>query len=98
MFATPKVKMIFNNIKGFRGCCKKVRKTGKNSPADDKKTRGFYYRIPELAKVTVKLDENLQDETQCLVNQLGVVTYLPANKWKVNFFQETGGIKEILVE
>jgi hypothetical protein len=70
----------------------------KNSPADDKKSRGFYYRIPELAKVTVKLDENLQDETQCLVNQLGVVTYLPANKWKVNFFQETGGIKEILVE
>jgi hypothetical protein len=65
---------------------------------DEKKSHGFYYRIPELAKVTVKLDENLQDETQCLVSQLGVVTYLPANKWKVNFFPETGGVKGIVVE
>ena len=65
---------------------------------DEKKSHGFYYRIPELAKVNVKLDENLQDETQCLVSQLGVVTYLPANKWKVNFFPETGGVKGIVVE
>jgi len=28
-FATPKVKKLFNNSKGFRGCCKKVRKTGR---------------------------------------------------------------------
>ena len=65
---------------------------------DDKKEHGFYYRIPEQARVTVKLDENLQDETQCLVSQLGVVTYLPANKWKAAFYQETGGIKWIKVE
>jgi len=65
---------------------------------DEKKSHGFYYRIPELAKVTVKLDENLQDETQCLVSQLGVVTNLPANKWKVNFFPETGGVRGVVVE
>jgi uncharacterized protein involved in tellurium resistance len=70
----------------------------KRTTGDDKKNHGFYYRIPELAKVTVKLDENLQDETQCLVSQLGVVTYLPVNKWKVRFYKETGGVKGIVVE
>lgn len=57
------------------------------------KTHGFSYRIPELARVTVKLDENTQKETQCLISQLGVITYLPVNKWKVQYYQETGGIK-----
>lgn len=70
----------------------------KKTTGDDKKNHGFYYRIPEPAKVTVKLDENLQDETQCLVSQLGVVTYLPVNKWRVRFYKETGGLKGIVVE
>ena len=70
----------------------------KNTAYDDKKNHGFFYRIPELARVTVKLDENLQDETQCLVSQLGVVTFLPANKWKVKFYKETGGVKGIVVD
>jgi hypothetical protein len=70
----------------------------KNTPVDDKKNHGFFYRIPELAKVTVKLDENLQDETQCLVSQLGVVTFLPVDKWKVSFYKETGGLKGMVVD
>lgn len=61
----------------------------------DTKTQGFSYRIPELARVTVKLDENTQEETQCLINQLGVVTYLPSNKWKVSFHPQTGGIRQL---
>lgn len=65
---------------------------------DTKKSRGFYYRIPELARVTVKVDENLQEETQCLVSQLGVVSYLPASKWKVRFYRETGGIRTMTLE
>jgi hypothetical protein len=62
------------------------------------KVHGFYYRIPELARVTVKVDENLTEETQCLVSQLGIVSFLPANKWKVQFYKETGGIKGLSVE
>jgi hypothetical protein len=62
------------------------------------KLHGFSYRIPELARVTVKLDENTQQETQCLISQLGVVTYLPANKWKVQFHPQTGGIKALEIE
>jgi len=57
------------------------------------KTHGFFYRIPELGRVTVKLDNQSQKETQCLISQLGVVTYLPVNKWKVKFYENTGGIK-----
>jgi hypothetical protein len=60
--------------------------------------RGFYYRIPELARITVKVDESLQEETQCLVSQLGVVSYLPVGKWKVRFYEETGGIRNMVME
>ena len=59
---------------------------------------GFYYRIPELARVTVKLDEFTQEETQCLIDQLGLVTYLPPSKWKVRFHEETGGIKGLQID
>jgi hypothetical protein len=64
----------------------------------DSKVQGFSYRIPELARVAVKLDENTQEETQCLVSQLGVVTNLPASKWKVQFHKETGGIKGLEIQ
>ena len=64
----------------------------------DSKVKGFSYRIPELARVSVKLDENTQEETQCLISQLGVVTNLPASKWKVQFHKETGGIKSMEIQ
>lgn len=66
----------------------------------EKETRvhGFYYRIPELARVMVKVDEFTQEETQCLIDQLGLVTFLPANKWKVQFHEETGGIKGLQMD
>lgn len=60
---------------------------------ETKKEHGFYYRIPELARVIVKVDENLQEETQCLVNQLGVISSLPVKNWKASFYPTTGGIK-----
>jgi hypothetical protein len=49
----------------------------------EEKEQGIYYRIPELARVIVKLDDNSTEDTQCLVNQLGLVTNLPVDKWKV---------------
>jgi len=62
------------------------------------KDHGFFYRIPELARVIVKFSENLTEETQCLVSQLGIVTYLPSDKGKVQFYKETGGIKSLKVD
>ncbi|MCK9205218.1 MAG: DUF4831 family protein [Bacteroidales bacterium] len=64
-----------------------------NRAVKEVREHGLSYRIPELARVTVKLDENAQNEAQCLISQLGVITYLPVNKWKVQYHQETGGIK-----
>jgi hypothetical protein len=69
-----------------------------NKAQKDTKAQGFSYRIPELARVTVKLDENAQEETQCLISQLGVVTYLPVSKWKVQFHKATGGIKGLEIQ
>jgi hypothetical protein len=65
---------------------------------DANKVHGFYYRIPELARVTVKVDDNLTEETQCLVSQLGIISFLPSNKWRVQFYKETGGIKGMSLE
>lgn len=65
---------------------------------NSRKPYGFFYRIPELSRIIVKVDENLQKESQNLVNQLGVVSYLPAGKWKVNLYPETGGIRSVDVE
>jgi hypothetical protein len=62
------------------------------------KVQGFSYRIPEVTRVTVKLDENTQEETQCLVSQLGVVAFLPSGKWKVQFHKATGGIKGLEIQ
>jgi len=68
-----------------------------NRAVEEDKTHGFYYRIPELARVSVTLPDGTVEETQCMINQLGVVTYLPASKWKVNFHETTGGIKEVVI-
>jgi hypothetical protein len=76
-----------NSVSGY------LQKAGKPS-----KMSGFYYRIPEYARVTVKLDENTQEEQQCLINQLGLVTNLPSSTWKVLFHKETGGIKSLVIE
>jgi hypothetical protein len=62
------------------------------------KSSGFYYRIPEYARVTVKLEDNTQEEQQCLINQLGLITNLPSSKWKVLFHKETGGIKSLGID
>jgi hypothetical protein len=69
-----------------------------NKVQKETKASGFFYRMPELARVIVKLDDGSTEETQCLVNQLGVVTFLPVNKWKVQFHKETGGIKGVAIE
>jgi hypothetical protein len=69
-----------------------------NKAVKEINTQGFSYRIPELANVTVKVDESTQKEKQCLVSQLGVVANLPASKWKVQFHQETGGIMGVEIQ
>ena len=69
-----------------------------NRAQEETKSQGFYYRIPELARVTVNQGAGKIEQTQCLINQLGVVTYLPVSQWKVKFHEETGGIKGVVID
>ena len=68
-----------------------------NKAVKSSKEQGLTYRIPEVAKVTVKYDESYQ-ETQCLINQLGVIATLPSSQWKVLYHKSTGGIKGVEVQ
>ena len=69
-----------------------------NRAMKESKVRGFSYRIPELARVTVKQGNEIVDETQCLIIQLGIVAYLPLDQWKVRFHQATGSIREVVID
>ncbi|MFH1159796.1 MAG: DUF4831 family protein [bacterium] len=104
-FLSTKGLMNLDDI-GGRAVTIKVQRVGNtnqvasylNRALKETKTQGFYYRIPELARVTVKQTDGTFEETQCPINQLGIVTYLPVNKWKIRFHEETGGIKEVVID
>jgi hypothetical protein len=64
-----------------------------------KKMRGFYYRIPEKSQVTLRAGGVAVAETQMLISQMGVVTYLPATHIKdVGFHHENGAIIRAIAE
>ncbi|HHN48144.1 MAG TPA: DUF4831 family protein [Bacteroidales bacterium] len=58
------------------------------------KNTGFYYRIPEKAKINVRMGNEMLAETYFLVNQLGVVSFLPYESvQEIQFHPETGSVK-----
>lgn len=59
---------------------------------------GFFYRIPEHAKISVEYDNRVLAKKSCIINQLGVVSFLPLSKSKIRFNPKTGGINELLIE
>ena len=59
---------------------------------------GFFYRIPEHAKIAVEYDNKVLAKKSCIINQLGVVSFLPLSKSKIRFNPKTGGINELLIE
>ncbi|MCF8296882.1 MAG: DUF4831 family protein [Saprospiraceae bacterium] len=67
-----------------------------NNP--NKKSHGFYYRIPDYAKFTIKQGITSKAEASFLVSQFGIVTFLPAKQTKLKFYPNTGGIKSVGVE
>lgn len=69
-----------------------------NSVTDSKKSRGYYYRIPDYGKVSIVFNKEQLSEIDLLINQFGIVTFLPANKSDVKFYLETGSIKNVLIE
>ena len=62
-----------------------------------KSIKGFFYRIPEYANVSVKVGKENKTETRLMINQFGQVTSLPEMKSKILFYPNSGSIKSIEV-
>ena len=103
---TPNNGLMDLDEMGGRPVTVKIHRTGNtnqvasylNRAREDAKEIGFYYRIPEMALVSVKGIDGTLYEKQCLINQLGVVTHLPVSQWKVQFHESTGGVKAVEIK
>jgi hypothetical protein len=61
--------------------------------------RGIYYRIPEKASVLVKIGGQVKLETQFLINQLGIVSFLPASSIRnISLDTQTGTLRRVVFE
>jgi hypothetical protein len=60
------------------------------------KKHGYYYRIPEYAKVSLIYNDKVKAESNLLIDQFGAVCELPANKkLKAAFYPNSGSLKSI---
>jgi len=63
-----------------------------------RKRHGFYYRIPEYAKVSVFYEDKVKAESNIPVSQYGVVSELPSTKkMKALYYPNTGALKTVAV-
>jgi hypothetical protein len=58
-----------------------------------RKQHGFYYRIPEYAKFSLKQGIVIKAEATFLISQFGVIHSLPVGNTKLQFNVNTGAIK-----
>ncbi len=82
-----------------------LNKTGVLKPETEKlngnqrKAHGLYYRIPDKANVAVKVGGQVKLEAQFVINQFGVITFLPAGSLRnIGFDNNTGAIKRVVLE
>jgi hypothetical protein len=67
--------------------------------ADSRNARGLFYRVPDKASVNVKLGGQVIIETQFLISQFGVVTFLPATGLQtVTFDSNSGSLRHVIIE
>jgi hypothetical protein len=60
--------------------------------------KGFCYRVPITAKVSIDVSSDLKATGTYQIAQFGSVTYLPTTISSVQFFPETGGLKNVIIE
>ncbi len=65
------------------------------TPAARSGQKGFHYRIPEHSTVVIREGETLRAEARTLINQYGVVTWLPPYEMEIEFYPNTGSIKSV---
>ena len=67
--------------------------------AGQQSTHGLYYRIPDKANVAVKVGGQVKLETQFVISQLGVVTFLPATSLRnISIDNNTGTLRRVVLE
>lgn len=64
-------------------------------PAARSGQTGFHYRIPEHSTVIIREGNTPRAEARMLVNQYGVVTWLPPHEMEIEFYPNTGSIKSV---
>ncbi|MCD6112952.1 MAG: DUF4831 family protein [Bacteroidales bacterium] len=64
----------------------------------EKRSKGFYYRIPDYGNVSIIYNKEEYFKSDFLINQFGIVTFLPANKSEIKFYPNTGSIKNVVIE
>jgi hypothetical protein len=60
--------------------------------------KGYCYRIPVTARVSIEAGNDLKASGIYQIAQFGSVTYLPSTISSVQFFPGTGGIKNLIIE
>lgn len=62
-------------------------------------SHGIYYRIPDKANVEVRVGGQVKLETQFVINQFGVVTFLPASSIRnIGIDNNTGTLRRVVLE
>ena len=60
---------------------------------------GLYYRIPDKADVCVKIGGKVLIESKFFINQIGIVTFLPASSFRnIGFNYNTGTVKHVVLQ
>jgi hypothetical protein len=67
--------------------------------SDQRSSHGLYYRIPDKANIIVNIGGQVKLEAQFVINQLGVVTFLPATSLRnINIDNNTGTLRRVVLE
>jgi hypothetical protein len=67
--------------------------------SSQRSTHGLYYRIPDKADVVVRVGGQVKLETRFLVNQFGIVTFLPASSLRnIGIDNNTGTLRRVVLE
>jgi hypothetical protein len=62
-------------------------------------SRGLYYRIPDKANITINVGGQTKLETQIVINQFGIVTFLPATSIQnISIDNNTGTLRQVVLE
>ncbi len=67
--------------------------------ASQRNSHGLYYRIPDKADIAIRVGGQVKLETQFVINQLGVVTFLPASSLRnIGIDNNTGTLRRVVLE